>query len=121
MDFRVDQDQEALRDGIRSFCEGRFPLDQLGALAGKPLDRAAWRELAEMGVFQLRLPEAMGGLGLGMAEAVLVFPSCRRLCPARSSEPSRGGASRRRERRSRRRRADRMLPSSDPLLSSPRR
>ena len=82
MDFRVDEDQEALRDGIRSFCEGRFALDQLGALATQGLDRGAWRALAEMGVFPLRLPEAKGGLGLGMSEAVLVFAELgRRVVP----------------------------------------
>jgi len=119
MDFRVSDDQQALRDGVRSFCEGRFPLDQLGALATQPFDRSAWRELAEMGVFQLRLPEAQGGLGLGMAEAVLVFAELgRRLVPgplawsqlaaelvpgAASGEVVVGGI-------------DRLRASSDPLL-----
>ncbi len=119
MDFRVNEDQEALRDGLRSFCEGRFPLDQLGALATKPFNRAVWRELAEMGVFALRLPEAKAGLALGMAEAVLVFAELgRRLVPgplvwshlaaelipgAASGEVVVGGL-------------DRMLPSSDPVL-----
>lgn len=82
MDFRVDEDEEALRAGIRSFCEGRVPLDKLGEMASRGLDRALWRDLAEMGVFQLRLPEARGGLGLGMSEAVLVFAELgRRLVP----------------------------------------
>ncbi len=102
MDFRVDEDQEALRDGIRSFCDGRFPLDA----ARRPRDeggfeRALWRELAEMGVFQLRLPEAKGGLGLGMADAVLVFAELgRRLVPGPLvwTPPRRGADSRRRER-----------------------
>ncbi|HEY8154874.1 MAG TPA: acyl-CoA dehydrogenase family protein [Myxococcota bacterium] len=119
MDFRVDEDQQALRDGIRSFCEGRVPLDALGELASKELDRTLWRDLAEMGVFQLRLPEAGGGLGLGMAEAVLVFAELgRRLLPgplvwsqlaaglvegAASGEAVVGGL-------------DRMLPGSEPIL-----
>ncbi len=47
-----------------------------------PLDRARWSELAEMGVFSLRLPEAQGGVGLGMAESVLVFAELgRRVVP----------------------------------------
>ena len=32
MDFRLTEDQEALRDGIRSFCEGRVGIDALRAL-----------------------------------------------------------------------------------------
>jgi alkylation response protein AidB-like acyl-CoA dehydrogenase len=37
------------------------------------VDRALWRELADAGVFSLRLAEDDGGAGLGMAEAALVF------------------------------------------------
>src|SRR5262249_32679863 len=36
-------------------------------------DRELWRELAAMGVLGLRVPEEKGGMGLGVAEAVLVF------------------------------------------------
>ncbi len=74
MDFRVNEDQEALRDGVRSFCEGRIPLEKLPELEEKnAFDRELWNEFAELGVFALRLPEENGGLGLGAAEAVLVF------------------------------------------------
>jgi alkylation response protein AidB-like acyl-CoA dehydrogenase len=74
MDFRVSDDQQALQEGIRSFCEGRVSIDQLREIeqAGG-FDRELWGELAEMGVFGLRLPESEGGVGLGYAEAVLVF------------------------------------------------
>lgn len=74
MDFRVDEDQQALQEGIRSFCEGRVSIEQLREIEqGGGFDRALWGELAEMGVFALRLPEEQGGVGLGYAEAVLVF------------------------------------------------
>jgi alkylation response protein AidB-like acyl-CoA dehydrogenase len=73
MDFRVDEDQAALQEGIRTFCEGRVSIDHLRELEGKGFESALWQELAEMGVFALRLPEADGGVGLGTADAVLVF------------------------------------------------
>jgi len=74
MDFRLTEDQEALRTGIRDFCEGRVGVDQLRELEGEAsVDAALWSELAEMGVFSLRQPEASGGIGLGMADAVVVF------------------------------------------------
>ncbi len=73
MDFRLSEDQEALRDGIRSFCEGRIPVDSLKDFEGAGFERELWGELAEMGVFGLRLPESEGGVGLGHADAVLVF------------------------------------------------
>ena len=83
MDFQLSEDQEALQAGLRAFCGGRVPPDRLQELekAGG-FDRALWGELAEMGVFGLRLAEGGGGLGLGTADAVLVFAELgRRLVP----------------------------------------
>ncbi|HKA15741.1 MAG TPA: acyl-CoA dehydrogenase family protein [Myxococcota bacterium] len=73
MDFQLSEDQVALRAGIRSFCDGRISIDDLRALEKQGFDRALWRELAEMGVFSLRQREAAGGVGLGSADAVIVF------------------------------------------------
>ena len=73
MDFQLSEDQEALKEGIRTFCDGRISVDQLRELEKEGFERALWGELAEMGVFGLRLPEAEGGVGLGSADAVLVF------------------------------------------------
>jgi len=83
MDFRLTDDQIALRDGIRAFCDGQMPSEKLGALAAAGgFDRALWNQLAEMGVFGLRAAESDGGIGLGMADAVLVFSElARRLVP----------------------------------------
>ena len=73
MDFRVDEDQVALQEGIRSFCEGRVSIDHVRELEGRGFAPDLWQELAEMGVFALRLSEEDGGVGLGTADAVLVF------------------------------------------------
>jgi alkylation response protein AidB-like acyl-CoA dehydrogenase len=74
MDFQPSTEQLALQEGIRSFCADRFGADELARLeAPAPLDRDLWRELAELGVFALRSGESEGGLGLGMADAVLAF------------------------------------------------
>jgi alkylation response protein AidB-like acyl-CoA dehydrogenase len=83
MDFRPTEDQEALRDGIRAWCDGSLPFERLGALAREGgFDRDLWRGAAEMGVFSLRLEESQGGVGLGLADAVLVFAELgRRLVP----------------------------------------
>ena len=73
MHLNPTPDQEALRDGTAQLCAGVFPMDVLRAMIDGGLDRARWRKLAEAGVFDLRRPELDGGVGLGMAEAVLVF------------------------------------------------
>ena len=74
MDFELTSDQEALRDGVRKLCEGRFPMEVVRGLeASGGVDRSRWGELAEAGVFTLRQPESAGGVGLGMREGVLVF------------------------------------------------
>ena len=83
MDFRLTDDQEALRDGLRTFCDARFPAERLDETArAGGFDRELWKELAGMGVFGLRQPESQGGVGLGMADAVLAFAELgRRLLP----------------------------------------
>ncbi len=83
MDFQPTEDQKALREGIRSFVEGQVPNERFPDLEkSKGFDRALWGELAEMGVFALRLPEEAGGVELGFSDAVLVFEELgRRLVP----------------------------------------
>ena len=63
MNFDLTSDQEALRDGIRSLCEGRFPMKRVRG----GFDRSVWDELAEAGVFSLRAD------GFGLADAAIVF------------------------------------------------
>lgn len=72
MDLELNEDEAALQEGLRSFLEGRFDMATVRAQADG-LDRGRWAELAETGVFGLRLPEADGGVGLGVTEAVLAF------------------------------------------------
>ncbi len=83
MDFQLSEDQKALQAGIRSFCESRMPNEKLAEFEHKNgFDAGLWAELAEMSVFGLRLPESDGGVGLGNADAVIVFAELgRRLLP----------------------------------------
>ncbi|WP_432587082.1 acyl-CoA dehydrogenase family protein [Streptomyces sp. HD1123-B1] len=95
MDFSLTEDQRALRAGMRELMERRFPRSRLravvdaegvgGAAAGEGagtgagvVDRGLWRELGAAGFFALRLPEAAGGVGLGLPEAVLAFEEAGR-------------------------------------------
>ncbi|GGZ15075.1 acyl-CoA dehydrogenase family protein [Streptomyces avidinii] len=84
MDFQPTEDQQHLRAGVRGLLAGRYGREALrasvdaSAEAGAGVDRALWRELGEAGFFALRLPEAEGGVGLGLPEAVLVFEEAGR-------------------------------------------
>ncbi|MER7977119.1 acyl-CoA dehydrogenase family protein [Streptomyces sp. NPDC095817] len=86
MDFQLGPDQKALRQGVRELLEGRFGRDALRAAADRAetpgehvLDRTLWRELGAAGFFALRLPEAAGGVGQGLPEAVLAFEEAGRV------------------------------------------
>jgi alkylation response protein AidB-like acyl-CoA dehydrogenase len=61
--FILNADQEALRDGIRALCAGRFTPERVR----EGFDREVWKELAEAGVFTLP------ALGFGLAEEAVVF------------------------------------------------
>ncbi|GGV93976.1 hypothetical protein GCM10015535_58070 [Streptomyces gelaticus] len=80
MDFQLSDDQRALRAGVRELLAGRFGRDRMRAAldAATGVDRALWRELGEAGFFALRLPEAEGGVGLGLPEAALLFEEAGR-------------------------------------------
>ncbi|MFJ9629120.1 acyl-CoA dehydrogenase family protein [Streptomyces sp. NPDC101175] len=65
MRFQLTPEQKALRAAVRDVV-GRRP-------GGHGLDRELWRALGDLGLFSLRLPEAEGGAGLGLPEAVLAF------------------------------------------------
>ncbi|MDL5202211.1 acyl-CoA dehydrogenase family protein [Streptomyces sp. ALI-76-A] len=79
MRFHLTDDQRALRDGVRQLLARRFDREALWAAVAAPgLDRALWRALGEAGFFALRLPEADGGVGLGLPEAVLAFEEAGR-------------------------------------------
>jgi alkylation response protein AidB-like acyl-CoA dehydrogenase len=77
MDFRPTEDQLALAGAVRGVLGkhpapgtpgGEHPASGIGGV-----DPALWRDLAELGIFGVRVPEADGGLGLGHPESVHVF------------------------------------------------
>lgn len=80
MRFQLTEDQVALRAGVRELLARRFGPQELRAAVDEPgrLDRALWRELGAAGFFALRLPEARGGVGLELPEAVLAFEEAGR-------------------------------------------
>jgi alkylation response protein AidB-like acyl-CoA dehydrogenase len=79
MRFRLDEQQLDLKRAVRELLGRRFGRDALREGVDAPrIDRGLWRELGDAGFFSLRLPEAEGGVGLGLPEAVLVFEEAGR-------------------------------------------
>jgi alkylation response protein AidB-like acyl-CoA dehydrogenase len=74
MDFRVDDEQRELAEGIRSMLAGKLPLERLRTREGHEhaITAEDWGALGETGVFALTLPEP-AGTGLGLADAAVVF------------------------------------------------
>jgi alkylation response protein AidB-like acyl-CoA dehydrogenase len=75
VDFELTEFQTELAEGVRRLCQGQFPLERVRATesAEKVVDRNGWAQLGQAGVFNLCLAEEAGGVGLGLAEAALVF------------------------------------------------
>ncbi|MFT4613420.1 MAG: alkylation response protein AidB-like acyl-CoA dehydrogenase [Bacteroidia bacterium] len=74
MDFGLSEEQVLLQDQLRRLLSERAATDWLReTLADGPVhDDALWQALAEMGLTAVLVPEAHGGLGLGVLDAVLV-------------------------------------------------
>lgn len=85
MDFRLTEDQLGLRDAVRDYLAGEHSSETLRRLdAEGNRDPAIWDGLVGMGLAGLLVPEAQGGLGLGLIEAALVAVELGR---ANVSEP----------------------------------
>jgi alkylation response protein AidB-like acyl-CoA dehydrogenase len=81
VDFLLSDDQAALQSELRRFLRARVDHDVRSAAATLPgaVDRSLWAELAAMGVFGIHTQEDDEGVGLGLAEAVIVFEELGRV------------------------------------------
>jgi alkylation response protein AidB-like acyl-CoA dehydrogenase len=75
MDLTLGHEQEAVRDAIRGMLADRQPTARVRQvmIADPPVDEEVWREAAALGWFGLALPEAAGGAGYDLPEAMLLF------------------------------------------------
>ncbi|GKS94075.1 acyl-CoA dehydrogenase family protein [Acidovorax sp. SUPP2825] len=74
MDFDFSDDQQSLRDAVRRWVDKGYTFERRrGIVAAGGFDRAAYNELAELGLTALTVPEAHGGLGQGPVDAMVAL------------------------------------------------
>jgi alkylation response protein AidB-like acyl-CoA dehydrogenase len=81
MDFDLTESQRAFQDSVRTFAERHLAA---GALARAHDERFPWdvaRLMAEAGLFGIMLPEADGGAGGTLMDAVLAMEQIALVCP----------------------------------------
>jgi len=75
MDFNFTEDQQSLRDAVRRWTDKGYTFERRRAIVegAGGFDRAAYNELAELGLTALTVPEQHGGMGLGAVDAMVVM------------------------------------------------
>ena len=74
MDFDFSDDQEQLRDAVRKWVDKGYDFERRrGIVKAGGFDRAAYGELAELGLAGLYVSEDDGGLGMGPVEGMVVM------------------------------------------------
>ncbi|NML43727.1 acyl-CoA dehydrogenase [Ramlibacter sp. G-1-2-2] len=74
MDFNFSDEQEQLRDAVRKWVDRSYTFERRhGIVKAGGFDRAAYNELAELGLTGLYVPEEHGGMGMGPVEAMVVL------------------------------------------------
>jgi alkylation response protein AidB-like acyl-CoA dehydrogenase len=74
MDFEFTDDQISLRDAVSRWVDKGYDFERRRALVrAGGFSPEAWRELADLGLLGLALPEDAGGMGFGPVEAMVVM------------------------------------------------
>src|SRR6478752_10577047 len=75
MDLDFTAEQDMLREMVRSVCAASSSLDTVRALEDDPVGYSTelWKQLAELDLLGLMLPEEYGGSGMTALEGVVVY------------------------------------------------
>ena len=75
MDFTLTDEQNMLRETVRSLLEDKSPATRVREVMESPtgVDQELWRAMAEMGLQAMHLPEEFGGAGFSLMETGLVL------------------------------------------------
>jgi len=74
MDFDFSDDQQQLRDAVRKWVDKGYDFERRRkAVKAGGFDRAAYQELADLGLTGLYIAEEHGGMGMGPVEGLVVM------------------------------------------------
>ncbi len=73
MDFELTAQQQALQNGAIEFARAALGRDLIDRDRERVFDKAGWQRCAEFGVLGMPIPEAYGGMGLGLTELLAVM------------------------------------------------
>ncbi len=80
MDFRFSEDQQLLQSSVRDFMHGECTPDRIRKLWETPTARSRelWKQLADVGLPGILVPERDGGMGLDEVDFVLLLEEAGR-------------------------------------------
>ncbi len=75
MDLDFTEEQNMLREMVRGVCERHCPLETVRALEDDPrgYSEDLWKQLSELGLVGILIPEAHGGQGQSLIEAAILY------------------------------------------------
>jgi alkylation response protein AidB-like acyl-CoA dehydrogenase len=76
--FEPSSDHKVIRDSFRRFLETESSIARVRAALPTGFDPELWRGLGELGALGLRVPESMGGAGLGLFDAAMLMEEAGR-------------------------------------------
>ena len=92
MDLDWSEEQQVLRDMVRGVCAQYAPLEVVRQMeddaTGYPAE--LWKQLGELGLTGLLIPEEYGGSGQGLLEAAIVYEELGRSLAPSPALPERG-------------------------------
>ena len=79
MNFEITEEQEMVRETFARFLDDNSSTARVRkAIETGGFDAGMWRGLAELGAFAMRVPEAAGGMDLGLFDATLLMDEAGR-------------------------------------------